>query len=267
MEPSTSEPVSAEPAGLSIDGISRTFLLKGGSKVRALEGVSLEAPLGSFTALIGPSGCGKSTLLRLIAGLDQPDEGSVTIAGRSPDEVRRSGELGVVFQDPALLPWRTVVTNITLPFQVLKRPVDDTVVAEVLRLVGLDGFEEAYPAQLSGGMRQRVAIARALITQPKVLLLDEPFGALDEILRRTMNMELQRIWNEYRPTTILVTHSIDEAMLLADRVAVMAVNPGRITQLVDVPFGRPRNVAMTKTEAFHTMWDSLAQSLHGGGQE
>ena len=221
---------------------------------------------GSFTALIGPSGCGKSTLLRIIAGLEHPDEGSARIGGATPQEKCRDGALGVAFQDPALLPWRTVRQNIALPLQVLGRsvPAAQGLIGQLIQLVGLQGFENARPEQLSGGMRQRVAIARTLVTDPSVLLMDEPFGALDQILRRSMNIELQRIWMEKRPTTILVTHGIDEAVFLADRVAVMQRNPGRIAQIIEVPFERPRRAELFAAPQFHRLEDEIAAVLYAG---
>jgi len=251
---------------LRVQNVERTFALKD-DVVRALDKVSLEVPVGSFISLIGPSGCGKSTLLRLLAGLELPDAGSLLIGERSPDEMRMAGRLGVAFQDPALMPWRTVWKNITLPLQVMGKPVKEleTVIKDLISLVGLQGFEQALPAQLSGGMRQRVAIARALVTEPEALLLDEPFGALDEILRRTMNLELQRIWSARRPTTILVTHSIEEAIFLADKVAVMSARPGRIVEIVDVPFERPRVPEIMRSSEFHQLADHLSELLFAGG--
>ena len=251
-------------AVVRVSEVSRTFALKGGT-VPALDAVSLEAPVGSFLALIGPSGCGKSTLLRLLGGLDQPDSGSLSVAGATPDELRRAGRLGVAFQDPALLPWRNVRKNIALPLQVLKRPADPARIDHLIDLVGLRGFEDAVPSQLSGGMRQRVSIARALVTEPEILLLDEPFGALDEILRRQLNLELQRIWLEQRPTTVLVTHAIDEAVFLADRIVVMSARPGRVVEIVDVPFERPRRPEVMKTPEFHALADRLSDLLFGQG--
>ncbi|HEC08306.1 MAG TPA: ABC transporter ATP-binding protein [Acidimicrobiales bacterium] len=251
-------------SGLSVASVSRTFSVKG-STVRALEEATLAAPLGSFTALIGPSGCGKSTLLRLLSGLDRPDSGELRIGDRSPDQVRLAGGIGIVFQDPALLPWRTVVGNISLPLQVKGDSVSEARdrIHSLIELVGLKGFEKAHPGQLSGGMRQRVAIARALVTEPSVLLLDEPFGALDEILRRTMNEELQRIWMERRPTAVLVTHSVEEAVFLADQVAVMAKQPGRVLDTIEIPFERPRRASLVRSPEFRAVADHLSEKLFG----
>jgi NitT/TauT family transport system ATP-binding protein len=253
------------PAGIVLSGLSRTFAGRGRS-VQALRAVSLDCPPGSFTALIGPSGCGKSTILRAALGLEPLDEGRVTIGGQPPSAATRAGVTGVAFQDAALLPWRSVAQNIALPLEVLGRPLGPARgrIRDLIALVGLKGREAALPGELSGGMRQRVAIARALVTEPRVLFLDEPFGALDQILRRQMNIELQRIWAETGVTTLLVTHGIDEAVFLADRVAVMQTEPGRIVELVDVPFGRPREPSLFSDAAFHHLCDQIAGVLHGG---
>jgi NitT/TauT family transport system ATP-binding protein len=252
--------------GLSLTEVHRTFKVEG-RDILALRNVSLDCEPGSFTALIGPSGCGKSTLLKIIAGLDHPDQGAVLIGGAAPIEKCRQGALGVAFQDAALLPWRTVRQNIALPLQVLGRSLSNQAsrIEQLIDLVGLRGFEDARPGQLSGGMRQRVAIARTLVTEPSVLLLDEPFGALDQILRRSMNLELQRIWLESRPTTVLVTHGIDEALFLADRIVVMQRNPGRIACIVEVPFARPRRAELFAATEFHRLEDEVATHLFGTG--
>ena len=254
-----------EPAGITLSGLSKTFRGQGRA-VEALRDVSLDCPPGSFTALIGPSGCGKSTILRAALGLEPLDAGSVTIGGQTPAQATRSGITGVAFQDSALLPWRSVAQNIALPLEVLGRPVapEAARIRDLIALVGLKGREAALPGELSGGMRQRVAIARALVTAPRVLFLDEPFGALDQILRRQMNIELQRIWRDTGATTLLVTHGIDEAVFLADRVAVMQGEPGRIVEVVAVPFARPRAPALFADPAFHHLCDQIAGVLHGG---
>jgi len=261
-----SVPKSSRNDDLKLAGVHRTFKVEGRA-ILALSNVSLVCEHGSFTALIGPSGCGKSTLLKIIAGLDHPDQGAVSIGGAAPIEKCRRGALGVAFQDAALLPWRTVRQNIALPLQVLGRSLSDHAsrIEQLIELVGLKGFEDARPGQLSGGMRQRVAIARTLVTEPSVLLLDEPFGALDQILRRSMNFELQRIWLESRPTTVLVTHGIDEALFLADRIVVMQRNPGRIACIVEVPFVRPRAPELFAAPEFHRLQDEVADHLFVGG--
>lgn len=252
------------PAGIQLESVSRSFSGRG-TPVQALDRVSLACPPGSFTALIGPSGCGKSTILRLALGLDSADSGSVSIAGMPPAEAARAGITGVAFQDAALMPWRTVEENIALPLDVLGRPrrAHAEKIADLISLVGLKGFEKALPGELSGGMRQRVAIARSLVTDPQVLFLDEPFGALDQILRRQMNVELQRIWIASRATTLLVTHGIDEAVFLADRVVVMQSRPGRIARVIDIPLARPRRPDIFASPEFHALEDEIARSLDG----
>ena len=244
--------------GLCLNGVTKAF---GRRDVIAPLDVTL--PAGSFTAVIGPSGCGKSTLLRLIAGLQTQTAGTIALDGRSPDELRRKGQIGFSFQDSALLPWRSVKDNIALPLQVLRRSAvaERERIAGLVDLVGLAGYEDARPAQLSGGMRQRVAIARALVTEPALLLLDEPFASLDLILRRRMNLELQRIWLKDRPTTVLVTHGIDEAAFLADRILVMGANPGRIVDSIDVAFSRPRGPDLFSAPEFHALTDRLEDQL------
>ena len=192
--------------------------------------------------LVGRSGCGKSTLLRIVAGLIAPSSGTVAIAGRGVSGARR--DVSLVFQRPALLPWRNVIDNVLLPVEILRLPKRDyrPVAADLLALVGLEGFERRYPYELSGGMQQRVALCRALIQDPQVLLMDEPFAALDALTREEMSLELQRIWSEHKKTIVFVTHSIQEAVLLADRVVAMSPRPGRIVRTVDVRLPRPRSL-------------------------
>lgn len=253
------------PDGLSLSGVGKTFSGRG-KVVEALRDITLSCPRGSFTAVIGPSGCGKSTAMRIAIGLETADTGTVQIAGRPPMTAAKAGETGVAFQDAALLPWRSVKRNIEVPLEVLRRPVAKAAghVQDLIDLVGLNGFENALPGELSGGMRQRVAIARALVTHPQVLFMDEPFGALDQILRRQMNLELQRIWTETGSTALLVTHGIDEAVFLADRVVVMHAQPGRIVDVINIGFDRPRAPALFTDPGFHHVCDHIAGVLHGG---
>jgi NitT/TauT family transport system ATP-binding protein len=254
----------SDPSGIRLDDVSRSFAGRGAT-VQALDRVSLDCPAGSFTALIGPSGCGKSTMLRVALGLETPDSGAVSVAGLGPLQAARAGVTGVAFQDAALMPWRSVEDNIALPLDVLglSRQANAAKIAGLISLVGLAGFEKALPGELSGGMRQRVAIARSLVTDPKVLFLDEPFGALDQILRRQMNVELQRIWMESGATTLLVTHGIDEAVFLADRVVVMQAKPGRIGKVIDIDLPRPRRADVFASPEFHRLEDEIAGALDG----
>jgi NitT/TauT family transport system ATP-binding protein len=250
-------------APISVEGVTKRFGL-GSDGVTALDDVSLEIPSGGFVALVGPSGCGKSTLLRLIAGLEQPTSGGLTIDGKGPAQARKAGALGVAFQDSALLPWRSVTDNIRLPLQIVtpRKGVDvDQEITALIELVGLKGFEKARPGQLSGGMRQRVSIARALVAHPRVLLLDEPFGALDQMTRYRLNVELQRIWTERATTTVLVTHSVEEAVFLADTLVVMTPRPGKIRAVIDVPIARPRNEGTMRSDEFRATVDKAVEQL------
>ena len=253
------------PDGISLSGVCKTFTGRG-KVVEALRDVTLSGPMGSFTAIIGPSGCGKSTVMRIALGLEAADAGEVQIAGTVPMQAAKAGKTGVAFQDAALLPWRSVRRNIEVPLEVLGRSVapETAHIQHMIDLVGLKGYENALPGELSGGMRQRVSIARALVTHPQILFMDEPFGALDQILRRQMNLELQRIWTETGSTALLVTHGIDEAVFLADRVVVMHANPGRIVDVFDIGFDRPRAPALFSAPEFHTVCDHIAEVLHGG---
>ena len=206
--------------------------------VTALQGVSLDVAQGEFLTMIGPSGCGKSTLLRAVADLVEPTSGTLEVLGASPEAARLRRDISFVFQDAALLPWRTALQNVELPLEVARERTASKAVRatprELLELVGLKGSENAYPHELSGGMRQRVSIARALVTDPRVLLMDEPFGALDEITRDRLNEELLRVWRELRMTVMFVTHSLYEAAFLGQRVLMLATNPGRVREIVPV---------------------------------
>src|ERR1700735_1910191 len=255
-------------ASLALRGVTRSYLRRtegrGRQSFAALGPLDVQVSDGEFVALIGPSGCGKSTLLHLSAGLDEPTTGQVQINGQPPRELQTQQALGIAFQEHALLPWRTVEGNLRLPFEVAGRTVSTERIQELIALAGLNGFEHARPAELSGGMRQRVAIARALALQPKLLLLDEPFGALDAVTRRRMNFELERIWLESRPTTLMVTHSVEEAVLLADRILVLTERRGRLRLDVRVPFARPRAAAVMRSAEFHLLVDELTANLETG---
>lgn len=224
---------------LCVSNISRVFSDPAGNAVTALQSVNLDIRPGEFVSLLGPSGCGKSTLLRLIAGLDYPNEGEIILDGETVTEPHYSR--GLVFQDPTLFPWRTVRENVATGLHARGIPWrENPEVDEFIQLVGLKGFESVYPYQLSGGMAQRAALARALINHPKVLLLDEPLGALDAFTRMQMQDEILRIWRERATTMIFVTHDIDEAVYLSDRIVVMTPRPGKVTKIINVELGRPR---------------------------
>jgi NitT/TauT family transport system ATP-binding protein len=253
MTSSGSEPgASSRAPNLYLEAValSKSFLDARRSSFQALVGISLTVGEGEFLAVVGPSGCGKSTLLRLLSGLEVPDSGQVCLRGEPLLAPRR--EIGFVFQRSNLMPWRTVLRNISLPLEVDGLPLQESLrrAAEWVSLVDLEGFRDAYPGQLSGGMQQRVALARALIHEPSLLLLDEPFGSLDALTRDRMNAELLRIWSLRRPAVVMVTHSISEAVLLADRVLVMSPRPGRIRAEFTVPFPRPRDLALTGEPEF-----------------
>lgn len=228
-------------AVVSVESVSQTYG-SASSGIAALRDVNITMGDGEFVSIVGPSGCGKSTLLRIIADLLPPTEGRVLIRGRSPHEAREQREIGMVFQSPVLYDWRSVRRNIELPLEIIGRPRPErrARAEEMLRLVGLEQFASSYPWQLSGGMQQRVSIARALVFKPVILLMDEPFGALDELGRERMNGELQRIWAQTAKTVLFVTHSVPEAVFLSSRIVVMSPHPGRVIAEVTVDLPRPR---------------------------
>jgi NitT/TauT family transport system ATP-binding protein len=243
-----------------VAGVTKTFPQ---GNVTALQDIDLELAPREFVSLIGPSGCGKSTLLRVIGDLIEPTRGAVTINGKRARQARNDRDYGIVFQDSVLFDWRTVAKNIALPLELLgwERQRRRKRVADMLELVELTAFAEHRPWQLSGGMQQRVAIARALAFEPALLLMDEPFGALDAMTRDQLNLELQRIWQTQRRTIILVTHSISEAVFLADRVVSLTTRPGRIESVTPIPFARPRGLDLQATMEFQTIVKSLRHRL------
>jgi len=249
---------------LAVEGLRMAYPRPGG-RLPVLDGVTFEVKEGEFVCLVGPSGCGKTTLLRLIAGLERPTGGRVRLDGVEVDRPRRP--VGVVFQEPTLMAWRTVEENVALPLEVAGVPRERArrESRALLDLVGLSGFERAYPAQLSGGMAQRVALARALAHGPRLLLLDEPFGALDALTRERMAQELLRIWRASRKTALMVTHSVPEAVLLADRVLVLGPRPATIVAEVAVDLPRPRAVEVMGLPAFGALARRVRQALQDTG--
>lgn len=234
--------------------------------VQAVGFVELRLAQGEFVSLVGPSGCGKSTLLRTAADLIAPSVGTVTVAGGTPRAARLRRDIGFVFQDSALLEWRTVLANVLLPLEIqgMSHSERSRRARDLLALVGLSSFEQAYPRQLSGGMRQRAAIARAMSTAPKVLLMDEPFGALDQITRDRLNMELLELSQRERMTVLFVTHSIREAVLLSDRVVVMSPRPGRIRRIITIDLPRPRHLSVRSDPRFAALAQEGLEELEGG---
>jgi NitT/TauT family transport system ATP-binding protein len=257
------EPAPASAAAIELRDVSKEFELRAG-RLQALAGVSMSVPAGEFVTIIGPSGCGKSTLLRILADIYRPTSGTVALGGQSPSEARQRRELGVVFQDPTLFPWRDVLGNVVLPLKIAGRLSKETTqqARDLLELVGLSGFERARPDQLSGGMKQRAAIARSLVLGPRLLLLDEPFGALDEITRQRMNLELLRIWAKSGTTALLITHSLSEAVFLSDRILVMSPRPGRITDEIAVDLPRPRTPELYRDQRFFELLNRVGAVLH-----
>jgi NitT/TauT family transport system ATP-binding protein len=257
-ESTDASPVSE--LAINVQGVGKTFATKSGS-IQALEDVSFVAESGAFVTIVGPSGCGKTTLLKMLSGLQLPSEGTIEVFG---EQVRTPiAGVGMVFQAPVLLKWRTVLDNVLFPIEILRRNKNEyrDKAREILHLVGLEGFEDRHPKELSGGMQQRVSLARALIHDPQLLLMDEPFGALDQLTREQMNFELMRIWSETHKTTVLITHSIEEAVFLADRVIVLTARPGRIGAIIDVDLPRPRTRSFRREMRFVELVDRIGALL------
>jgi len=252
-------------AVIDVRGLSLTFMTSDGP-VEALSGINLEIARGEFVSLIGPSGCGKTTLLRVIADLERPSAGSITVDGVSPAEARRKRAYGYVFQAPALYPWRNIARNVALPLEVMGLPKAERRerVAANLDLVNLTGFERKFPWQLSGGMQQRASIARALAVEPDLLLMDEPFGALDEIVRDYLNAQLLELWAKTDKTVIFVTHSIPEAVFLSTRIVVMSPRPGRIHDVITSPLPAERDLDIRETPEFLEIAHRVREGLRAG---
>ncbi|MDC0230216.1 ABC transporter ATP-binding protein [Deltaproteobacteria bacterium] len=252
---------------IEINDLSKDFHSRDGAKVFALEDVSLNVGDNEFLTIVGPSGCGKSTLLRLVSGLIQPTSGSVAIDGTIVTEPRQ--DTGIVFQMPVLLPWSTILDNVLFPLKMLGRDVSDGIekARYLLDMVGLGDFQAKYPRELSGGMQQRAAICRSLIHNPSVLLMDEPFGALDALTREEMALEVLRIWTEEPKAILFVTHSITEAVLLADRVVVMSPRPGRIAEVININLPRPRTFKIESHHEFQESTQRIRELIFGNRDE
>jgi len=249
---------------IRLDHVEKTYRTRRGDLVRAVEDITLEVGENEFVTLVGPSGCGKSTLLKLVAGLTPPTRGTIHIRGAAVREP--FPDVGFVFQQPVLLPWRSVLDNVLFSVEMLGRPARQyrKPAGDLLELTGLGGFETKYPRELSGGMQQRVAICRALLPDPSLLLMDEPFGALDAMTREEMSLELLRIWEERRKTILFVTHSIPEAILLADRVVVMTPRPGRVARVLAVDLPRPRTMDLEFDPRFKAASDEVRGLIFAG---
>jgi NitT/TauT family transport system ATP-binding protein len=243
-------PAPHGPAVVALNGVTKRYETASGGTVHALSNINLEVSSGEFVSVLGASGCGKTTLLRIIGGLEDGYDGELVLRGGQGGGSKR--DVGIVFQDANLLPWRTILQNVLLPAQVLRLDKRSSIARahDLIELVGLKGFEDKYPFELSGGMRQRTSIARALIHDPSVLLMDEPFGALDALTREVMNSEVLKIWDTTKKTVFMITHSIAEAVFMSDRVVVMSPRPGRVIAEVDIALPRPRNIEMLSEERF-----------------
>ncbi len=250
---------------IDVQGVSKLFRV-GKTDAVALQDADLQVTDGQFVSLIGPSGCGKTTLMRLVADLIEPTSGRIIVAGKTPKEARAAREYGYVFQAPALYDWRNVLNNVMLPLEIMgySKAKRRARAAEMLEMVGLENFHRSYPWQLSGGMQQRVSIARALAFDPKLLLMDEPFGALDEITREAMNLELLRLWKQTKKTVVFVTHSIAEAVFLSSHVVVMTARPGRIRETIEIDLPYPRGTETRESERFFELTTRLREALREG---
>ena len=246
---------------IEIKGVAKTYRTRDG-EVPSLRPIDFTIADGEFVVVVGPSGCGKTTLLKMIAGLLPPSSGEIRIEGRAV--TKPHGDVGIVFQTAMLLPWRSVFRNVMMPVEVKNLPRDtyEKRAQALLKMVGLEGFEQKYPWQLSGGMQQRASICRALVHDPKIVLMDEPFGALDAMTRERMNVELQRIQRETRKTVLLITHSIPEAVFLADRILVMTERPGSIAAVYDVPLARPRSLDVLADPVFVELTQTIRRHFN-----
>ncbi len=251
---------------IKINDIGMTFKDNQGCGVQALENINLDIYEGEFISLLGPSGCGKTTLLRMIADLLEPTSGKIRIAGMTPKEIRLQQKFGIVFQSPVLFDWRTVKKNVELPLEIMYHSKQDRSdrADKMLELVGLNDFSNHYPRQLSGGMQQRVGIARAFAIRPEILLMDEPFSALDEFTREKLQEDLLRIWAKTNKTVIFVTHNIAESVFLSDRVCVLSPHPGRLSAVVEIDLPRPRSLEMRDTQHFNQLVAKVRNSFEGG---
>ncbi len=249
---------------VSLTGVTKIFGDGQGDRVQALDPIDLDIHAGEFVSLLGPSGCGKSTLLRIVGDLTPPSAGAVQVNGKSAHQARRDRDYGMVFQQATLYDWRTVSKNVQLPLEVMDYPREkrERRTREMLQLVQLEEFGRHFPWQLSGGMQQRVSIARALAFEPSILLMDEPFGALDEMTRERMQLELLRIWSQTTTTVIFVTHSIPEAVFLSSRVVVMTARPGRVAGVVEVDLPRPRDFKTREAPQFFQKLTEVRECLH-----
>lgn len=251
---------------IQVKDLDVTFKDNSGNDVKALTGVNLDIYKGEFISLLGPSGCGKTTLLRSIADLQEPTDGTIRISGQTPKELRKQQKFGFVFQQPVLFDWRTVKKNVELPLEIMYQSKADRSkrADEMLEMVGLKDFANHFPKQLSGGMQQRVNIARAFGIRPEILLMDEPFSALDEFTKEKLYEDLLRIWRQTNKTIIFVTHNIQEAVFLSDRICVLSPHPGRLSAIVDVDLPRPRTLDMKESAHFNELVLKVRNSFEGG---